>query len=393
MKYLTTLALVILFFGGTACCKKNPVKPEPEEPLLWTQTLDFDHRDEASGVGVAPDGSIVVGGKDWDGAYGSEPTGALAGFAPDGTLVWTKLLNGSSWVRSNLTYHNGEFFFSGSNGLSFTQVLFGAVTPSGTVTLDPIAHGFDGAEGTVVRIADGRAFVGFIANDGSHVAERTLSGEPIRNIPLNRHRVYGLVIGSNYLLTSGDSHHSDGMLVGFVQKRALDGVLIWERSVSTGLLRTHIVEQDGTIYVGGTLHTGTTQTLLVAAFDQSGNELWRTTWDGGQPGSISNWLNQLIPNPNGGVVAIGNIQELPGNPNCTTMPNCWDAAIWIVGPNGETVWEKRADFFGSPWDIFYDATFDDNGDFIAVGTTTPNPTGSDVTDDVDMLVTKWRLPH
>jgi hypothetical protein len=376
--------------------------------LSWVRFRDWGatRRDNAYAVAIDASGNAVVGGIKWLSNSGNPVPpafGAFASFDSAGNERWAIELASPSFLFRPMAASGSrsEFYFTGwdRSGLP-TQTLCGAVTSSGSISLDPFQNAVPGIGGAGVTLFGQVLYV----ITGNKAIRMTPSCAVIDTVTL-RSDVAGtpsLWVASDHLLVGGNNYDTAGEwnVAGFVRRLDLDGALIWDRVYDDCGSGRVVEDVLGVIYFACNALSvgGGPARVSIAALDQSGHQLWRVFWDGDnpRPDNWSNHLEGLILNPRGGVLAIAMLEELAGsNSNCAaTDINCWDFGLWAVGPSGVSLWTGRQDFNKSYWDIPWDAAFVRPGELIVVGTSIPHPTGdkSGTKEDADWVIAKFRVP-
>lgn len=357
-------------------------------------------RDFADAVAVDQSNNIIVGG--WSNPLGtSNINSEFAGYDANGNKLWTSgpipLLGiGSGFIANDA---QTEFFFTGGYGpLASYRTTCGAISNNGTVTVDPSVDTLPGSgAGNIRRLGNEL----YIANGNSgNVLVTDLSCRLVKTLTVTTRpgsRISGLWVMNDHILTSGDFPDNSAVYGGtaFIRKSDLNGNLVCEK-IYNSAVNTYVVEDaQGRIYAGGTDETTGQMLLYMAVLDQNcGETVPRRLWNGDNPQSdnLSNYATNLVLNPKGGAVLLMQLEEFAGNRYCTTAPNCWDFGAWAVGPSGQTLWTVRQDLNHSPWDFAQSAAFDSANNLILVGRSTPNPTGSDATDNVDWAILKFSIP-
>jgi hypothetical protein len=177
-------------------------------------------------------------------------------------------------------------------------------------------------------------------------------------------RIGSIVAADNLLIATGDFTTSTGTtnVAGWLVKLDLNGTIQgWKKFNNIILPRAVIVEESGSsfIYLVGTLDDASTvpnnEFIWIDKLDTNLNEMpgWPKVWDGdnsnfvdsqGNHGNLANWGNAIVPNPaaTGGIIAVGQITELPPN----TDQNRGDCGLIAYDPNGNVLWKTRQDFSG-----------------------------------------------
>ena len=322
--------------------------------------------------------------------------GIFGGLDLNGNVKWNHELEQGTGITDIIPSNVNSFFVTGYHGSPVQNTLCGEIDDGGAFIIDPVLNKFSGKGGSIIQRFGNMIYIGEFNGDMA-IAESDCNFVNRMTLRENS-RILGLSVGQDYILASGDFNDTEGSWnsAGFVRKLDREGNLLWER-IYDDHLQLRLVEQDGMIYVGGLqLEVSNNPRLMfVSKLDhQTGAEQWKVSWDGDIKDPSYTWghfVENLIPNPVGGVVLIPQLEELPGsNPHCPIGDqNCWDFGAWAVDPFGNTLWTIRKDFNNSYWDISDDAVFDGEGNLIIAGRSIPNP---EINDDTDLTVAKFKLP-
>jgi len=379
--------------------------------LEWVRTMDFGSTLADRGYAVAIDSqhNIIVGGIKWlstsapSGTPIPSPIGVLLSYDSEGNERWVLDFGDipSEVLGIEASSDLQDFFFTGS-----PDTFCGKISNLGQILIDPFIHPVqvDGYPFAIRRQDDELYLTIFGTGRIPWVVKTDLFCNPIGSFQVRDEGVpRGLWVTPSHILVSGNFYDSEGdwNIAGFVKKFDIVGNLLWER-IFDDVVNSFVVEDsEGHIYAAGTQlppppnpDTPYTYKFFVAQLDQNGNEIWHVFWDCDHPGpdNSGNFTTDLILNPSGGVVVLGHITELPGNPY--SVYGGWDFGIWAVDSEGQTSWTIRQDFNQSIFDIPEAAVFDGPGVLIVVGGIISNPSSTNTGPgaDRDIAVVKFLVP-
>jgi len=383
--------------------------------LEWVRTMDFGGTLADRGYAVAIDSqhNIIAGGIKWlstsapSGTPIPSPVGVLLSYDSEGNERWVLDFGDipSEVLGIEASSDLQDFFFIGTGN---SDTFCGKISNLGQILIDPFIHPIQvGGYPFAIRRQDDKLYIAIFGTGRiPWVVKADLFCNPIESFQLkDEGRPRGLWVTPNHILTTGDFYDSEGNwnIASFLKKLDIAGNLLWEKIFDDAVNLYVVEDNEGYIYVAGTQlppppnpNTPYVYKFFVAQLDQNGNEIWHVFWDDDHPNpdNCSNWVTDLILNPSGGVVIIGHIVELPGNPYCEYPTGCYDFGIWAVDSEGQTSWTIRQDFNQSIFDIPEAAIFDGPGVLIVVGGIISNPsstnTGADA--DNDIVVVKFLVP-
>lgn len=380
--------------------------------LEWFRTRDFGGTlaDRGNAVAIDSQHNIIVGGKKWVSTSWPtdtpmpSPVGALLSYDSEGNERWVLDFGDtpSQVLAIEADSNLQNFFFTGS-----PDTFCGKVSNLGEILIDPFAHPVQlGGYPFAIRRQDDELYLSVFAVESRipWIVKTDLSFNVIESFQLNKGRPRALWVMPDHILATADFYDSEGNwnIASFLQKLDLNGNLLWERIFDDAINLYVAEDSEGHIYVAWTQlppppdpDNPYVYKLFIAQLDQNGNETWRVFWDCDNAGldNCDNWAMDLILNPSGGVVLVGHIAELPGNPYAPY--GGWDFGVWAVNPEGQTSWTIRQDFNQSIFDIPEAATFDGPGVLIVVGSIVSNPSNYNPTvevNDNDIVVVKFRVP-
>lgn len=377
--------------------------------LEWVRTMDFGGTlaDRGHAVAIDSQHNIIVGGKKWFASSPDfSPVGVLLSYDSEGNERWVLDFGDtpSKVLAIEASSDLQDFFFTGS-----PDAFCGKISNLGQILIDPFIHPVQvGGYPFAIRRQDDELYLAVFGTGRIPWLIKTdLSFNVIESFqldtPEDEGRPRALWVSPNHILATVDFYDSEGNwnIASFLQKLDLNGNLLWERIFDDAVNLYVVEDNEGHIYVAWTQlppppnsDTPYIYELFIAQLDQNGDEIWRVSWDCDNPSTDNhdNWVTDLILNPSGGVVLIGHIAELPGNPYAPY--GGWDFGIWAVDSEGQTCWTIRKDFNQSVLDIPEAAAFDGPGVLIVVGSIIPNPSNYNPTFGVDndIVVVKFRVP-
>ena len=222
-------------YGGTldvpftsGGCDAQVTKFAPDGTKIWTKIIGSDSNDGALALTTASDGSLYLAGWTWsrtlDGlTIGSNGANFMTKFAPDGTKIWTKLINAPVSAMSSgpagSWYVAGDYYGTPPAGLDVGVTGF---EPNGTKVWTQIIRS-DSNESVygLTTSSDGSLYV------AGYTGSSMLDGE---TAPIT----------------------ANGSGVAFVTKFGLDGTKIWTHLF--GIANTASVLTaglDGSLYIAG----------------------------------------------------------------------------------------------------------------------------------------------
>ena len=257
------------------------LSPVGTPTLLSQTTWGGAGNESANGIAVAADGSsYVVGTSDsfLTDQFGFRPGIFLVKFAPDGSLVWQKVWNGTTIFGSFL----GPAVALGADG---------SVYVTGTTSTSPSTNGEDAV------------LLKFNASSGALIWQRTWGGSAFDR----SNAVAAASDGSVYITGAADSFGASGTSM-FVVKFNAAGTLLWQRIWDAAEGMAVAVAPDGSVYAAGsaTRPPGIGNfDVLVLKMTADGGLVWARTYSAGD---VVDPRGGMTVAPDGSVYIAGALQ-------------------------------------------------------------------------------------
>lgn len=320
----------------------------PDGTLLWTDQFGTPQQDRATGVAVAPDGTVYVAGITTGALPGQSFAGSfdvfVRAYSIGGAVLWTRQFGttGEEWV----------------NGL--------AVRSDGSVVLATrTASAFPGYTNAAPGTDD--AYVRVLSNGGLLLWDRQFG----TNGPDSANAV--AIASDDSVVVAGNTPGFPGFTpVGgreiFVRSFTAGGVEQWTRQVGTtgtDTAQTVGLASDGSVLIGGST-TGTfsgqpSESAFLLKLDPAGALAWARQF-GGSSASVPG----LEVRADGTVAVGGNVEvALPGQ---SYFGGVFDAFARVYSASGATLWTDQFGTVGQ--DMAEGIALAPNGALILGGMTT-----------------------
>jgi len=225
---LAAALIALVTSAGLVACQSPPLAPisseargffmVPAVPLPGYGTYDSGSRDEFTGVGILPDGTIVSAGYSMPLQGDQTPAGVLNSGA---TMVLTRP-DGTAWAKT-YAHDNARLYDV-------------AISPDGTMVVTASARSFDGV--TLPSDEQGGSILAKISEDGSiiwvHGFGSVFNSVPPVNVSTD---------GSIYVVGADNDE--------LIDKFTPDGDLVWAKSPGLDQVNGIAVTHDGGIIAAG----------------------------------------------------------------------------------------------------------------------------------------------
>lgn len=233
---------------------------------VWTELLGTSTTNISHAIGIGNDGSIYITGYTLGNLNGQTNSGGtdafLAKYAPDGTLVWTRLLGTTAGEQANAIAigNDDSIYIGGFTGGNLDGELNNGVNDGFIAKYQP--------DGTRIWTR----LIGTATTDG-------VSSLAIGNDGL-------LYVGGNTNGNNLNGQVNNGGNDGFIVKYQPDGTRIWTRLIGTAetdAVNTLAIGNDGLLYVGGNTRGNLNGQIknddgdydgFVVKYQLDGTELW-----------------------------------------------------------------------------------------------------------------------
>ncbi len=360
---------------------------------LWRRTLNgtFGLNDQALSVAVDTDGNVLAAGLTDNTGTGWDFT--VAKFAPGGTLLWRRTLNGTAnrddVAESVAVDAHGNVLAAGytlntGTGQDFTVAKFAPdgtplwqQTFSGTANVDDAASSVavdtDGnvlAAGVTRNTGSGSDFtVAKCAPDGTLLWRQTLNGTAN-----GRDEAYSVAVGTDgNVLAAGFTENSFRGRDFTVARFAPGGTPLWQQTLN-GTANVDdaavavAVDTEGNVFAAGiTENTGTGRDFTVVKFARDGT-LWQQTINGTANSADEAW--SVAVDTQGNVLAAG---------YTVNTGTDQDFTVAKFAPDGTLFWQQSINGIDIGGDYALSVVADTQGNVLAAGATRNRSDGWDFT--------------